>query len=408
MNERLTTTQLPTPVDTLTRQETDRSTPSTDSSVYSDEAAAWLDEFFDRTNSDTTDFPTDASTTSSDTALRSDGFDIRPPRPFYPTEEQPQSDEILATPTADTTFVRRHADRPTLVKQHDRSQDYPFRIYCTPESLQMLEHPRFTLHAYTSQRTDRPAPYREVSAQTIFGSQSTLVQTDPDSLTEPPLTDNALLQGFVLLLAVTYVLLLYHNMLDIRTLLSRVFHDSSAGSGERRFEDPSSSRYARFMRTTSIIGILFVGILVVKYSQPFIDELPLEQLSFAAEFVTSLAISAVFLLVIGFQGTLLRLVGALTLTQPLLTQLRQLRKLYFSTAVVLVSPALLLLTLSPSYTSALWFSLIVVALAVTLFLYLRETLTLFLAKKVSFVHWILYLCGIELFPVSLLWQLAVR
>lgn len=317
MNERLTTTQFSTPVDTLTRQETERSTPSTDSSVYSDEAAAWLDEFFDRTDSD-------------------------------------------------TTFVCRHTDRPAQ------------------------------------------APYREVSAPTIFGPQSTLVRADSDNLTERPLTDNALFQGFVLLLAVTYVLLLYHNMLDIRTLLSRVFHGSSAGSDERRFEDMGSSRYARFMRTTSTIGILFIGILVVKYSRSFIDAFPLEQLSFAAEFVASLAVSVVVLLVIEFQGTLLRLVGALTLTQPLLTQLRQLRKLYFSTAVVLVSPALLLLTLSPAYTSALWFSLIAVASTVTLFLYLRETLTLFLAKKVSIVHWILYLCSIELFPVSLLWQLAVR
>lgn len=45
---------------------------------------------------------------------------------------------------------------------------------------------------------------------------------------------------------------------------------------------------------------------------------------------------------------------------------------------------------------------------VTAILYLREVLNLFISKKVSILHWILYLCIVEVFPVSLLWLLVAR
>ena len=220
------------------------------------------------------------------------------------------------------------------------------------------------------------------------------------------MTDNSLFQGFALLLAVTYILLIYHNILDIRTLLNRVFHDQT--SGERRFEDPGGSRYTRFIRTTAIIGILFIGILVVKYTQPTDLAIPVNRFMLVAALVLSLVVSTVILLILGFQWTLLRLVGAITLTQPLITQLQQLRKVYFSSAVVLITPALLLFALGPQQTEKLWLGLIAVGFAVTLFLYLRETLNLFLSKKISIIHWILYLCAVELFPLSLVWLSIAR
>ena len=44
----------------------------------------------------------------------------------------------------------------------------------------------------------------------------------------------------------------------------------------------------------------------------------------------------------------------------------------------------------------------------TAFLYLKESLNLFISKKISILHWFLYLCTVEIFPVSLLWLSLVR
>ena len=392
MNERTTLTQLPTPddgafaVDTLAREDYEPMLP--------DDNPFAADSLFDGTDAETA-FSTEEPFESTDTV----GFNPFPPQVFEP-EETP------VLPVAQHPAAEPAVDRPTTVQVHDRSHDYPFQVHCTPESQWLHEQLRFMLEPSASQRIPK-STYRDVPAAAIFGPESTLVRPETDAPTEPPRSDNALFQGFVLLLAVTYVLLIYHNTIEIHTLFNHVFHDPS--SDERRFESTGSSRYARFIRTTLLIGLLCIGILVVKYNRPIFHKLLLiKELDFAGELVVSLAISAVMLLMLGFQWIVLRLSGALTLTQPLLTQLRQLRKLYFATAVVLTAPVLLMLTLSPDYTRLLWIALAAVASAVTLFLYLRETLYLFLAKKVSILHWILYLCIVELFPVSLLWQLAVR
>ncbi len=290
------------------------------------------------------------------------------------------------------------ADSLALRQAADRSHEYPFRVYCTPDSLRAIERSALARRSST--------PYTEVFASTVYGPQSTLVRPPHEAPDERPLTDNALFQGFFLLLAVLYVLLIYHNLPDIRTLLNRIFRNPR--SDNRHSQEPEGSRSARFMRTIAITGILFIGAIAVKYGQTLAADLPFADFPFATATLLSLAVSALLLLVIGYQWSLLRLVGALTLTQPLITQLRQLRKLYFSGAVVIVTPALLLFTLCPQSTGLFWFGLIVIELAVTLFLYVRETLNLFLSKKISIIHWILYLCSVELFPVSLLWQLAVR
>ena len=38
----------------------------------------------------------------------------------------------------------------------------------------------------------------------------------------------------------------------------------------------------------------------------------------------------------------------------------------------------------------------------------QGTLNLFLSKKISILHWILYLCTVEIFPISLIGLLAAR
>lgn len=291
--------------------------------------------------------------------------------------------------------------QPTDTLSHAKTTAAAPTDYCTDFPAADQLRLRFDRHA------PQPAPrYRDVTAATLYGGQSTLVPPPTGAADRQPLTGNALFQGFVLLVAVAYVLLVYHNLNDLRTLLNHVFRNSS--SDKRSFQEPTGSRYARLLYTTTGIGLFLIGILVVKYSPPAVADLLFGRLSFAAALALCLAVAAACGLVLLVQWALLHLAGYLTLTQPLLNQLRQLRTRYFASAVVIVTPALLLYALTPQPAGRMWFVLIIIGLTVTLFLYLRETLTLFLAKKVSFIHWFLYLCTIELFPVSLLWQLAVR
>ena len=55
-----------------------------------------------------------------------------------------------------------------------------------------------------------------------------------------------------------------------------------------------------------------------------------------------------------------------------------------------------------------WLRVACLAAAVAVVMYVRESVTLFNSKKISILHWILYLCIVEIMPFTLLWQIVVR
>lgn len=259
---------------------------------------------------------------------------------------------------------------------------------------------------FRTAETETPSVWRDTTAAALFGEASVTVQP-PQMQTAPPasLTENAAFQSFVLLLAAIYAMLLYRNLGDVRTLLDRISRDTA--TGQRLSEEPGGSGFSRFLNIATTIGMLFMGVMAVKYGDSLMPSL-LETLSHGAVLALSLLATAACYGVVLYQMTVVRLTGAVTLSQPFISQLVLLKRTYFSLGVIVTSPALLLFALCPRGTGNVWFCIIIIELAVTAGLYLRETLNLFIAKKISILHWFLYLCTVEVFPVSLLWLLAVR
>ena len=252
-----------------------------------------------------------------------------------------------------------------------------------------------------------PSEWRDTTSAAIFGAQSTLAEPARIPLAPPPsLTEHAVFQSFVLLLAATYAMLLYRNLGDVRTLLGRISRDTA--TGERLSEDPGGSGYSRFLNIATAIGLLFLGVAAVKYGDTLMPGRLAEAIPQGAVLILSLLASLAALGVAAYQAIAVRLAGTLTLSQPFIAQLMLLKRTYFALGVVLISPPLLLFALCPQGTGGVWFCIVAIELTAAAVLYLKETLNLFLSKKVSILHWFLYLCIVEVFPISLLWLLAVR
>lgn len=249
--------------------------------------------------------------------------------------------------------------------------------------------------------------WRDTTAAAVFGPAS--VEAAPRTLPPsgaPSLTDNAVFQSFVLLLAATYATLLYRNIGDIRTLVGHISRD--AASRQRLSEDPGSSGFSRFLHIVTAIGMLFLGVFAVKYGDALMPRLLTDTLSHGAVLAMSLLATLACTAIVACQAALVRIAGAVTVSQPFVSQLMLLRRTYFALAVIVTSPALLLFALCPRGTGNVWFTVITIELAMTAFLYLKESLNLFISKKISILHWFLYLCAVEIFPVSLLWLSLVR
>lgn len=254
-----------------------------------------------------------------------------------------------------------------------------------------------------------PVPdFRPALAHEVFGSASVAVVSVPARHEEPvmPLTGNPFFQSAVLLLAAAYAILLYRHMTDVRMLLFRVFHNRA--SGERLADEPGSSGLARFLKITDIIGLCFIGVAATKFADTLVAPDAFPTLPLPLTLSVSLVFALLWLAIAAFQTLLLRIAGMLTITRPFIAQLQLLKRTYFAITVIVATPPFLLFALTPPDEGFVWFCASLALSAVTALLYLRESRQLFLAKKIPFLHWFLYLCAVEIFPFSFLWLIAVR
>lgn len=283
------------------------------------------------------------------------------------------------------------ADSTAFAQVVDYSEAFPYPLFGTADSLR-------THHRITT------SSYREVPAEALFGTTTVVVTPQPHlSPAVQSLTDNSVFQGFVLLLAAMYALLLHSSMDDIHTLFGRISHDPA----KRLFEDSGSS-FIHFLNIVSAIGMLFVGVITIKYCDSLISSNLLNALPQGALLLLSLLATAACIGWVIYQLIIMRIAGAVLIMQPFISQLVMLKRTYFSLAVIVISPVLLLFALCPRGTGGVWFLVIVTELIITIILYLAATLNLFLSKKISILHWFLYLCTVEAFPISLLWLVATR
>ncbi len=249
--------------------------------------------------------------------------------------------------------------------------------------------------------------WRDTTARAVFGASS--MRVAPGGELQPTRsipTDNIPFQGLVLLLAVIYAVLLYRNLGDIRTLLNRTFHDAPAR--KRLSEETGSSGFSHFLNVTVTLGLLFAGLLAVKFGGERLEGLIPDDLEQIAMPGLSLATSLAGALVLLYQYLMLQGAGAITVSRPFILQLLQLRRTYFALIVVCAAPVLLLYILCPPDSGSIWLYALLAESAVAAILYLKESLGLFLSKNFSILLWFLYLCTVELFPISLLWLLLTR
>ncbi|MDE6711665.1 MAG: DUF4271 domain-containing protein [Alistipes sp.] len=250
--------------------------------------------------------------------------------------------------------------------------------------------------------------YRRAAVREVFGGTTVVVAPSPTFYKEPPrpLTGNPVFEGLVLLLAAVYAMLLYRHKSDVLLLFYRISHDRA--SSERLMEDPGGHTLTRFLKISAAIGLLFIGVAVTRIAETFFADVALPPLPYHAEMAAALLFAAIWMTIALYQTVVLKTVTTVTLTRPFMTQLRLLKRTYFALAVVAATPPLLLLALCPPRTGMLWLGIVLLESAVTAVLYIRETLHLFIAKKIPILHWFLYLCAVEIFPFSLLWLIAVR
>lgn len=275
------------------------------------------------------------------------------------------------------------------------------------QTIEPQEEPLFLPLFTDLSQTDtlQQGPYRAVAPEELFGYQS--VQAEIPFLDAGPVSPIATPAYGLLVLAIItfYCLMLYQHLGDAVLLIGRVTRERA--SGERLSED-SNGDYSRFLTLCTTLGSLLLGVAAIRLTAPMLHLTPLSQWPQSGAFWGALLITAALGLTTLYQMGVCAFIGRLTYSQHLMEQLFILKRTFFALLTLIATPFFALWLLNPPGEGEGWFGVIIIEFAITLFLYLQESLLLFISKKISILHWILYLCAVEIFPISLLILLAVR
>ena len=204
------------------------------------------------------------------------------------------------------------------------------------------------------------------------------------------------------LLFLYYIFCLYRYYDDVVALIESIFSRRSALSvrvGERRHSDIFYGSLGKLF----LLGVCFVSVLSVGACMHYDVPVPQSMIIYLP-----LAVVALFLGVIVVQNLLLGLIGVVTHSLGEVAALLRIRLVYFVLATLLAAPLLLVAMVGQGVGYSVWLNIGFIAIAVSVILFVRESIGFFISKKVSILHWILYLCTVEILPLSLLWQVAVR
>ena len=199
-----------------------------------------------------------------------------------------------------------------------------------------------------------------------------------------------------------YLYSMYRYYEDVVVMLSSVLRGGVVVSS-RVSERRRSDIFNGFLGKLIFVGVAFVGLLtfgfVLRGGMASAVDTTLKAL------MLPIAIVMIFVAMVCVQHLFLWCVGYVTRSRSMVRALIQMRTIYFVFLSVAVAPLLLLSQMQWGGVYAGWLIVAAVVALVALGLYLKESLEMFMSKKVSILHWFLYLCTVEVLPLSFLWQL---
>ena len=228
--------------------------------------------------------------------------------------------------------------------------------------------------------------------------------TDGNAATLAGMVGNVVQNLLVAVVVFLYFFCLYRYFDDVRALFGSVFRRSVAPS-ERMLERRRSEIFYGFLGKLFLIGTCTLGAIASLWADRTVAW---EAVGPYARVALPFAAMAAFVAVVAVQYAMLAVAGGITRSWPTMAVLLRIRLIYFVLATVIVLPPVLMWQMNGGTGGEVWLRVACLAAAVAVVMYVRESVTLFNSKKISILHWILYLCIVEIMPFTLLWQIVVR
>lgn len=246
--------------------------------------------------------------------------------------------------------------------------------------------------------------YDIISAKELFGEASRLaVQSTSEAVTGIS-SLGQLYQVTTSVIALLFLFVLVRYSDQFRYLL--------LSFANRNIKQSEMHIYASELRNIKIfmsfIGISFLALFVMRLT--VVEELchllyPLYGISTWG--IGLLFFGALWLMILG-ERFALYLSGIVSEQEKFCNEIWNLKMLHFAATITIVAPLLVLMLLAEGLVVNISLYTSVSLCFISLVLFIKESFFLFRAQRFSIFHWILYLCALEIFPLSLLMAPIVR
>ena len=246
--------------------------------------------------------------------------------------------------------------------------------------------------------------YDIISAKELFGEASRLAVQSTSEAVAGISSLGLLYQVTTSVIALLFLFVLVRYSDQFRYLL--------LSFANRNIKQSEMHIYASELRNIKIfmsfIGISFLALFVMRLT--VIEELchllyPLYGISTWG--IGLLFFGALWLMILG-ERFALYLSGIVSEQEKFCNEIWNLKMLHFAATITIVAPLLVLMLLSEGLMVKISLYTSVSLCFISLVLFIKESFFLFRAQRFSIFHWILYLCALEIFPLSLLMAPIVR
>jgi hypothetical protein len=247
-----------------------------------------------------------------------------------------------------------------------------------------------------------PADTLQVGAEQIFGPLSQLLgpvcHANSSAMADTLISGNIVFKLVVLLCFGIYCLSLYSYRSQALTVLnifrSKLYVDNLLRERNYTFDT--------FLNIVIFQGVLGVGLAAVKAMDIFYWQQITAALPGWGMPLIVVAVVLVVWIVIFLQSLVLVSAGALTDNRKFIFRLRYLRRIDFALFSLVFTPLLLMAAMAPAATIIPIALVLAAGVAFIVVFHLVRTYMMFIDENFSKLYWFLYLCAVEIFPVTFL------
>ena len=237
-----------------------------------------------------------------------------------------------------------------------------------------------------------------ISVEELFGTTSSMVVEDNLVGLSGIASLGSMYQlatGVVALLF-TFILVRYFDLFRYLVL------SSVSKSANRSDIHIYSSEIKNIEIITSLVGTVLIALFVMRLS--VMEELRFvtSPLSLFSAWSIGGSVLAGLLAIMSGERLMLYIIGAVSGRNDACNTIWHTKLLYFCIIIIILSPMLILTLLTEGLVTQISLCISVAVCLISLILFIKETFLLFRSQRFSIFHWILYLCALEIFPLSLL------